>query len=64
MEYTIPSGFNLVGTCGKCGGPLLQSQFTYSYGTGAQQSSIHCAVCQRIAKPSEETFGPVREMLP
>jgi len=61
--YAIPPGFNLVGTCGECGGPLLQSQFTYSNDTVGRQSPIHCANCQRIAAPFETTFGPVREML-
>lgn len=53
----IPSGFNLVGTCGECGGMVLQAN-VWVNGVPPQ---AFCASCQRKTKP-EPRYGPVREM--
>lgn len=60
---TAPPNFNIVGTCGACGGPLLQSIFMHDTGTGPVESPVICGVCAKIAKPQPNPiYGPIREM--
>lgn len=54
---TIPEGYNVVGTCGVCGGPIIQSMI--------QNSNINpqvCLRCGRHPKNINPLFGPVVEM--
>ena len=57
-QYNIPFGCNVVGTCGDCGGPLIQS-IDITNGAGP----ITCLCCHKMVKqPLLTTFGPVMEM--
>jgi len=60
----IPHGYNVVGTCGHCGGPIIQSmmQFADAMG-GLGPPGMSCLSCGRSPKKAvSPTFGPVQEM--
>lgn len=55
----IPYGFNVVGTCGNCGGPVLSPQSV----SGNYQPEDFCADCGKKAKKIVQPFfGRIREM--
>jgi len=54
---TIPEGHNVIGTCGACGGPIIQSMVQ----NGNINSSV-CLRCGRHSKHVEPLFGPIIEM--
>jgi len=59
--HNIPYGFNVVGTCGSCGGPLLSPMLIvidYDY-----VPDIFCHYCGKKAKKIvQPNYGPIREM--
>lgn len=63
-EYTVyipPFGFNVTGTCSKCGGPVLQPMI-WSGNCAADEFCGNCG-----ARPKGrvvEKYGPIREMEP
>ena len=58
-EYSsIPHNHNVTGTCGKCGGPIIQP-ILYGGISGEER----CFKCGAIPKPAiKSMWGPVKEM--
>jgi hypothetical protein len=57
----IPAGYNVVGTCGECGGPVLSPMM---WG-GNCEPKKHCMDCNRQAKPvTLPIWGPIMSMTP
>ena len=54
----IPEGYNVVGTCGHCGGPIIQSMM--SNGFPPPETCLHCGKVPK--KAPCPTYGPVLEM--
>jgi len=55
----IPFGYNVVGTCGSCGGPLLNPQQI----CGNYVPDVYCQHCGKKAKyVVQPIYGPIREM--
>jgi hypothetical protein len=54
----IPLGYNVVGTCGKCGGPIIQSMMQ-----GGPNPPRTCLSCGRSPKNAVwPSYGPIQEM--
>lgn len=57
--FMVPANHNVTGTCGKCGGPIIQPMMW----AGTMPADEWCADCNtRPKKRIAETWGPVREM--
>ena len=59
---SIPINHNVVGTCGKCGGPIISPMiFTCTdTGCGAPEWCANCgAIPKQLVNPY---YGPIREM--
>ena len=59
----IPTSHNVVGTCGKCGGPII-SPMIYCSGDTATPAPEWCMDCGAKPRPEKPYpfYGPVREM--
>jgi hypothetical protein len=60
--FIVPNGYNLVGTCGSCGGPVLQSMYSSSTDSGPVTPPSICSVCHKVVKSQEAPYGPILEM--
>ena len=55
----IPEGHNVVGTCGHCGGPIIQSMMCGGI-SPPPEACLHCGKAPK--KAPFPIYGPVREM--
>jgi hypothetical protein len=60
---TIPTDHNVVGTCGKCGGPIICPIFWTSTVGADNPFPEWCMDCGAKPKPVVyPSYGPIREM--
>lgn len=57
--FHVPANYNVTGTCGKCGGPIIQSVFW----SGTAENPEWCTDCGAVPKPAcHPAWGPLRDM--
>jgi hypothetical protein len=55
----IPYNHNVVGTCSKCGGPIIQSILW----AGTDEPTKYCMNCSKVVKQKiDPIYGPILEV--